>query len=307
MHKSVFFFAAPIALVIACSTSNNSNPSPDAACASLASALCKRISDCSSFAVTSDYGDEATCETREKISCLATLNAPSTSETASLAQSCAGAVPSLACADLVNHKIPDGCKSGPGALADGAACGDDSQCKGERCRIPTGQSCGVCSTIAAAGTACTTTSNCDYGLVCANSLCVAPGAGGATCDAGHPCGGGFACLNGTCSAVLAAGATCDATAQNCDPLAGLICLPSTKVCATITFAAAGGACGLTSSGYVACSGKGFCKRAATSQTGTCVAAAADGQPCDDNNGPNCVSPAVCTNGACKLPDSSACK
>jgi hypothetical protein len=114
-------------------------------------------------------------------------------------------------------------------------------------------------------------------------------------------------VSGTCSAVLAAGATCDATAQNCDPFAGLYCDPTTKVCAKVTLVAAGASCGLSSSGYAQCSGKGTCRRAGASQTGTCVAAAADGQTCDTVNGPDCVTPAVCTNGVCKLPDAASCK
>jgi hypothetical protein len=307
MHKSAFFFAAPLALVLACSTSNNS-PSPDSACASLASALCKRLSDCTQFGLSAEYADEATCETREKISCLDTLNAPGTSLTPQAYQACAGAVPSAACTDILgNHQIPDACKSGPGTLADGTACDDGSQCKGQRCRVPTGQTCGVCSTIAAAGAACADTSNCDYGLVCANTVCVAPGAAGATCDAGHPCGVGFVCKTGTCSAVLAAGATCDPVSQNCDPLAGLFCNPTTKVCAQITIVAAGAQCGLTPSGGAACGAKGFCRKPVGAAAGTCVAAAADGQPCDTVNGPSCTAPATCVNAVCKLPDSAACK
>lgn len=309
MNKSALFFAAPIALVVlACTSSNTGSASPDSACSTLAAAICKRLGSCTQFALSISYADEANCEAREKINCLNSLNATGTGNTADTAQSCAAAAPSASCNDLFsNHQIPDACKTPAGTLADGTACSDDAQCKGKRCRIPAGQTCGACSTPAAGGAACAVTGDCDYGLVCANMVCVAPGGGGASCDAGHPCGGGFACKAGTCSAVLAAGATCDATAQNCDFLAGLYCDPNTKVCAQVTTAAAGAACGLSASGYALCGARGFCRKAAGAQTGTCVAAAADGQPCDTTNGPLCTAPATCSGGVCKLPDSTACK
>jgi hypothetical protein len=41
-------------------------------------------------------------------------------------------------------------------------------------------------------------------------------------------------------------------------------------------------------------------------SGSCVAAAADGAACNPTNFINCLAPATCTSGLCKLPDPSSC-
>ena len=43
----------------------------DAACTALASAICERTSTCTPFALNAIYGDSATCQSREKASCVA--------------------------------------------------------------------------------------------------------------------------------------------------------------------------------------------------------------------------------------------
>ncbi len=265
------------------------------------------MNDCASLYVGIQYGDVATCTTRLKIACTNALNAPSTGATAGQAESCASAVGSAACADVLGRNPPGACKTVAGSLADGTACGDDAQCSGKNCRASVGSTCGACSTRAAAGGACSSSGDCDYGFTCANKVCVTPGAAGAMCDVGHPCATSFACKGGTCVQRQAAGATCDVAAQDCDNLSGLYCDPKTKVCAKAQLAAAGAACGITSNGYFYCSASGVCRQTSATMPGTCVAAAADGASCDDAMGPGCLPPATCSGGVCKIVDPSACK
>jgi hypothetical protein len=195
-----------------------------------------------------------------------------------------------------------------------------------------------------AGATCLVDADCGRGLDCAiptgatMGTCVAYGAANAACLTGSlPCAAGLACVGddettgvkGTCEpqgAVL--DAACDAdrkAAANCYGDLGLVCIPAKKgsgvgTCQSITLAAAGSPCGDIGSdpitGYAECAAGGLCKKAsATATSGTCVAPAADGAPCDSNplNGPPCLPPAKCvatadggTAGTCVVPDAPKC-
>src|SRR5262249_18336173 len=149
---------------------------------------------------------------------------------------------------------------------------------------------------------CASDEDCGNALVCAaNKACVEQGAGGAICDTNHPCKASFACSHGTCVAVAATGAPCESAQSTCSLLKGDYCAPN-AVCSQVGLANGGEACGAVDTQFVACAKSGVCKKPSpTSQKGTCVAAAADGQPCGDaTNGPACIPPARCVNGACKL-------
>jgi hypothetical protein len=292
---------ASSAIALACSGSDTTAPlSAEDACKSLAHALCAKLGECSKIAVTLEYGDVATCETRAKINCLPSLNAPGTGTTTNQVASCADAGSAFTCADLLGHKLPDACQVVAGNLADGAACSDDAQCKNKLCRKKATATCGACSSPSAGGASCERTADCASGLACANAVCVPYGAAGGTCDDAHPCNPTLTCRGGTCAEALALGATCTATGD-CGLLQGAVCHPTKKVCVTVDTAAAGAACNAVGEGFAICAAKGTCKN------NVCLGAAADGQPCDDTNGPKCVSPAICDSGACKIPDPAACK
>ena len=309
MLRSFVFVTAAAAIVVACSSSSSGSGSTDASCASIADALCKKIDSCAHLALQVDYPDLATCTARAKLSCLAGANAPSTGTTPSSLDACSAVIAGADCSAVFDRKIPDACQTRLGNLTDGAACGDDAQCVHGLCRRASGATCGACSTPGKAGDACESSDQCaQTGLVCANKVCVARGDAGATCDkATHPCSSTLVCKDGTCVKPAAGGATCDAAQQNCDLTQGFFCNPTTKVCEAVTVASAGQPCGLTGNGYAVCGAGGFCKGAAGAKPGTCLAAAADGQPCDDTNGPQCTSPARCDNGVCKLTDPASCK
>jgi hypothetical protein len=309
-----------IVTVMACSSSSSKsggNVTAEQACADLAGTLCDTIAMCSPFGFQVVYADAATCKSRAALTCPMGLMANGSKATPSDLEACKQAYATAKCDDLIAGNQPTACQL-QGSLMAGSACAGNLQCAGANsyCNVPANQACGVCATRAAAGATCSASSDCQSGLVCgmatgqAMGSCVTPGAAGATCDSPHPCQSAFACVGGTCSPRVGAGAACDASAQNCDTIKGLYC-SSSRVCATIATAGAGGACGITGTTaaptLTACTAGGTCKLPMGSLAGTCQAPAMDGAMCDPNNGPSCITPAVCTNGVCKVPDPTACR
>ncbi len=295
--------------VLACSSSSGGSPvSDDQASVDVSKAFCQKYSSCAAALVQSQYGDEASCEARFKLSILPSLAATGTGATAAQYESCAGDLASATCEDILDRNLPKTCQTVAGTLADGSACGVDAQCKNKLCRIPDGQTCGVCSSVAAAGGACTADGQCDVGLKCSGGSCVAFGAAGASCDGTHPCKVTLYCNDsGTCATPGKAGATCTKVGVvGCDLLAGLWCSTS-KVCTQLDSAAAGKQCGLIDSNFAFCTGGSTCRTATGQPSGTCEAPAADGATCDAINGPSCLAPATCANGLCKIDDPAACK
>lgn len=299
-----------IALVACSGDDASASISAEAACDDAAKAYCAKVDECAPFFVKLAWGDVATCVGRVKINCVPGFSANGTSATPSRLSQCATDVKSLSCEDTLGRNLPVSCHTDPGTLADGAPCGVDAQCKGRLCRQAGGNACGACSTIGSAGAACERDEDCDSGLGCADKKCVTFAKAGATCGATQPCLRSLACNKGTCAAPLAAGAACepntDQSQNPCDGAKGFFCHFQTKVCTSITAAAAGGACGLVDNTIAICTAGGDCK-VTTGLTGTCQAAAADGATCDDAKGPKCVAPAKCIGGVCKITDPSTCK
>ena len=280
-----------------------------------ANAFCARAQACAPTYVQLEWGDTATCASGLAAQLAGTLASSGTSDTPSQLESCVQTLSNVSCDDLLGNNLPAPCKATPGSLANGAACGDDSQCSGGHCKVASGQTCGVCSTAAAAGASCTVDGDCDKGLKCFGSpgTCAAYVASGGTCDATHACLPTLVCKTGSCAAPGAAGTGCDPKAQDtCDQLHGVFCDGASSTCKTIAFAQAGAACGLVSGTLTVCASGGGnvtaeCKGlSSTSSMGTCQAPAANGASCNTTTGPFCVSPSVCVNGSCKLDDPSSC-
>ena len=280
-----------------------------------AKAYCARAEACAPAYVQLQWGDTGMCSSRLAAKLQGSLSSSGTSDTVSQTESCAQALPSMSCDDLLGGNVAGPCRASPGTLANGAACGDDSQCTGGHCNVASNQICGVCTTFAAAGASCSVSGDCDHGLTCLGTpaKCVAYVAMGGMCDATHPCLPTLGCKNGACAAPDAAGATCNQMGpQSCDNLHGVFCNGQTSKCQNLGYAKAGAACGLVSGTITACQGVSTnvgaeCKGlGAMSSTGTCQAPAADGSSCDATNGPFCTSPSTCVNGACKIDDPSGC-
>lgn len=300
MLRSLLLGAAIVTLVVACSSATGTTTG--SRCDSYASAVCTKLDACSHFAVALEYGDVATCTTRTAKGCQLGIDAPGTGVTAANLDACSNALGAASCDDLLGGKPPDACKTPAGTLADGAACGEDAQCSGRRCR-KSGATCGACSKRGAAGDSCTTSSDCEEGLRCSGT-CAVPVQAGGTCDTAHSCAIGLFCKAGVCAKSGGAGEACQATGVpgECNAIAGLYCNPQSKVCETITLLSAGQSCSTPGS---LCSAASTC--VGTSSSRTCLAPAADGAPCDDVKGPHCLGPATCENGVCTLDDPAACK
>ena len=256
--------------------------SADAACTALAQAICDRTSACTPFALSAIYGDASTCLAREKISCTATLAAPSAGATPTTAQACADSFPSLSCDDFSSGNFGTACKVQPGKLALGATCGDSSQCASTFCASGPASNCGTCATVTSVGDACVNGA-CSAGLSCNTTTmkCIAPGAGKA----------GTSCTSN---------ADCDlAHAVGCDTTGGK--------CVALTVASGpGDTCGadaIKATMFTLCPAGGDCSG---SVLGKCIANASDGASCDSTNGPYCLLPAKCVSGSCALPNASAC-
>jgi len=294
--------------LVACSStsSGTSASSPDSACQSAAEALCAKYDQCFGTLAKALFTDNATCVARSKTSCLTDLNAPNTGATPDQLSQCANDVKAETCDDVLS-KEPDSCKDAAGTLADGAACGKNAQCVNKFCRLAEGSKCGSCSKKAAAGGTCEASSECEDDLVCLAGKCATPVAAGGACSDTTPCKAPNRCVNKVCAKPLAVGAACDATnGDPCDRLKGEYC-SANKVCTGFVVAEAGQPCGIVNGTATICANNGTCQTSGTSQSGTCLAAAADGAKCDDAKGPACQIPARCVGGVCTLPDPASCK
>ncbi|HEY8088867.1 MAG TPA: hypothetical protein VIF09_13500 [Polyangiaceae bacterium] len=279
------------------------------ACEAAGQALCARTSACSQFLFQLRETDVASCATRYALQCEAALGAPGANETPGFIEACSAATAGGSCNDLFDGVVPHDCQSPQaGALADGSACGESTQCASLDCRKPTGSYCGTCVTPAQAGKSCAS-ADCAAGLQCmSDSVCRALAAQGASCSATQHCQFPLVCKSGTCSTPEGLGASCSSTSSTCDSTIGLVCDPQTQKCVAATLVSPGYACGVVSGKPMTCSSGALCKfPSSSSATGKCVAAAADGASCNVTTGPSCEGPAYCNGGVCRMPDPAACK
>lgn len=320
MKREVLAAAAILVAAVACTT--NSKPPAsgngaaiDAACSDYVRAVCAKRESCSPTVQKERYGDEATCEAREKIGCAHGLGAPSTGDSPDRLEGCVAAYASWSCADWVNGVRPAVCQTPAGSLADGAPCNFSAQCQSAFCGFAPGSGCGKCMALPKAGDSCANLTSCGPGLTCVSGTktCQVRAAQNASCDKSHPCQVGLSCVGasaqaqGTCQpSVATAGATCDPTASTgpgCFFDAGLYCDKNSKQCTAMPFAGNGQPCGDVSGVRTPCSGGAACVMAQGATSGTCVAAAADGDACDTQKGPPCLAPVLCvvssgTSGKC---------
>ena len=297
------------------------------ACADVEKARCERGDSCFDGLFTKvKFGDEATCEARGELACLANLAAPHTGATPAGTEACAAAIPAETCVDAEQGNTPAACEPAMGTGANGTACGANAQCQSTYCAVPTASNCGYCAPEPKAGDLCATTAECGHGnLVCvkATAQCVVPVPVGGMCNKDNPCIAGATCfgdtmvVKGSCVAdATAAGSKCDPAKKgpDCDHSYGLYCDALSLTCVAATYVAAGGMCGLVDNGIVGCLAGGQCVIPAGAKEGVCVAPAKDGAACDSDIGPPCLGPAKCipaadggTAGVCTLPDPSTCK
>jgi len=302
---------------VACGSSSNGGGGGggSGACADLVTAVCGKYNECSPTLIKTLYGDVATCVSRLNLSCASFDQWPGTSWTAEKMEACAQTISGAGCENgLLGAFATDACQTTPGSLPNGSPCGDSSQCAGGRCDkstpsdggFSTQNTCGVCETgtnlsCGDAG-ACTSPDECRWDSL-NGYTCVTPVPEGASCSNSTPCVSGLNCRDGICKKPLGIGAACTTTSFDCDSLQGLSCIDMT--CQLPTFVGPGETC---SSPSIRCTGSD-CISTLTDAgiTGTCVARAADNAPCNNSDGPRCLSPAKCLDGVCKVPDYTQCK
>jgi hypothetical protein len=296
----------------------------DQACSAYANAECAKLMSCTNGSgVTRDYGDLATCQTRLQLSCTLGAAAPSTGSTVAHIQGCTAAYANYDCADYLTNNPPAACIA-MGTITSGAACAFAGQCASSYCINNKTTLCGTCGAAPITGTSCVA-SGCARQDECEarTETCVPYGAAQASCDNNTmPCGPHLSCIGnnngnpGTCMTSIATmGTACGGTLGGCDGTIGLTCSGTTKTCVTEAYAANGQPCGTLSDGTFGSCATGECYTgdgiAQSGETGTCGAAAADGQPCDTALGPPCLTPARCivvsggTSGSCTLPTNPA--
>ena len=220
-----------------------------------------------------------------------------------------------------------------GTLADGAACGNSTQCAGGLCdgtqsSATTEVSCGKCASYLQVGADCSggtgtcdpTTSACVQGKCAAfvqkgESCAAAPCASGLTCDlatstcAALPqkgaactgeCASPYRCVSGTCADAVQENGACT-TSGDCAP--NLTC--SNQTCVAPQQAAEGQPCGFVNNQIVGCQTGLKCAQESTNAF-TCIAPKPSGASCTVGKG-ECAAFLACVGGTCQLPDYSTCK
>lgn len=280
------------------------DPQIPIACADYAQKVCDAYAVCSPAAIIRAFGDDATCRDRYSIYCSGLLTAPGTAWTPQGIVDCASAYGQLDCNTLiaqpfrsVDELTPAACAPTGGALADGSSCIDAAQCMSGNCHRVLGAFCGVCGPKAAVGEACTLNSDCGPHQVCWGGKCAVAGEVGDPCEPISPCNVPWVCFGGLCAKPGQLGETCGGNGPDCSLLQGLACV--NYQCAAIDYAQPGEVCGDVGGTPTECAASGDCKM-------VCAASAKDGEPCDPNNGPHCMLPALCVNGTCKAPSADAC-
>ena len=287
------------------------------ACADYAKATCTQANSCSPFTTTLNFGDEATCEQREALGCMALFGVHGSTLTAASLDACAQAITGETCEQYLDNHQPSAC-SFVGTLAAGSACGTGSQCESGYCQLAKGTTCGTCATQTGK---CTTDGDCPSDQFCYSGSCITPVSPPAMCDnTTHICVRSLVCLGeqeadsglGGCGQPGMVGAACQDDGD-CAGGIGIVCDIATQLCVAAQKATAGQPCGIVNGALVECTGGAACANlmkvndAGAPVEGTCHPPAADGAPC--GSGVNCMLPAVCNSKTftCTLPDPGSCQ
>jgi hypothetical protein len=335
-------FAVTVLMVSACGGSNgNSNPpldaaigDPDASAGDTgvptkggadaktlasgydhASALCAKLAECAPFLLEAGYGDEATCTERLTTACTEQSLSSGSGMTQANILACEAALTAATCNDVFANNVP-ACAF-HGTLANGAICGDGSQCASGFCSHGS-DLCGVCADKGASGAACPSGSNdeCQTGLVCSSGkVCAKPAVlGGACDDTTQPCLTGSFCTTAkTCASMVKAGEACPGTYLNLGD--GTLCLGATST--QIGTAKQGQPCGLAPDtgqpptlcapgGVAACTlVSGGIQLLGLPTKGICAAPKDDGFTCTAAD--ICQPAAQCISGTCRIPSGRYCQ
>ncbi len=285
------------------------------ACDKMAAEICDALDACAAPVVQVFYGDKKTCVERQTLGCNLDQSVAGITRSAADISACGDAVKSASCPDLVASRFPEACAVKPGPRVNGMGCGSDWQCDSTYCRRAD-MACGVCGPRMAEGQACTVPTGCQAGMVCAASMqCATPRELGAACGDNLPCRSDLYCtkaIAGTCAPKVGQeGGACVDSTNACDIIQGVACnifaAPANRTCEKLGVAKGGDACGIVNGGLTVCVALSPCS-GLLGLSGACPNPAGDGAPCGAGtpNNANCLAPAQCVAGICRLPSAPSC-
>jgi hypothetical protein len=263
-------------------------------CTDFGTAWCEKGRQCQTIDVES-LGGATLCPARMKIWCETQLTAPADTNWAPSAfKSCITSWSALTCDewrdfDLEILKGPS-CFV-PGKRGEGSGCWSFAQCGSGECGGDT--VCGTCRPRVPADGACDLDSDCQRGLVCGLQKCVVPMSLGGLCNDAHPCRRSLLCRAGVCAARAGEGAPCSAHA---DCAGGLLCNFTKGACGRATVSSSRCSSSEADGSVLFCAGGTSCEQSSN----MCVANAGDGQACVSDGTPDCLWPAICSGGTCRL-------
>jgi hypothetical protein len=263
-------------------------------CTDFGIAWCAKSRQCQTIDVES-LGGPAVCPDRMRIWCEAQLAAPPDSNwIPSAFKTCITSWSALTCDewrdfDLEILKGPSCFVSGK--RGEGAGCWSFAQCGSGECGGDT--VCGTCRPRVPADGACQFDSDCLRGLVCGQKICVVPMSLGGACSDAHPCRRSLLCRNGACAPKAQEGEAC---AEHTDCGGGLLCNFDKGTCGRAIVSASRCSSREADGTVLFCAGGTTCEQS----TSMCVANAADDQACTPDATPDCLWPAVCSGGTCRL-------
>jgi hypothetical protein len=263
------------------------------ACAEFAEGICGDLSICSAneLPLPALYGDLPTCEVRIQSNCMTGFGATGSTQTVAQIEACGEALNNVTvtCAQFRSGAYGGACTLSPGTVATGGPCAFDNQCQSSFCAIPPNEVCGTCQPPTTAGGSCVS-GDCSAGQVCyqPTSACIAVEsvANYGACQVVTQCD--YIRLSTACD--MEAG-TCTLTERTAYP-ADAGCGRQAPGSATI------------GTEVILCPGSGSCS--AATFPGSCSPAAPDNGACTYDGGLNCMPPAVCVSGVCKLLNAAAC-
>lgn len=285
-----------------------------------AAALCTKLDLCSPFYLKAGYGDVAGCTDRLTKVCTAQSQSDGSGMTQANLVACEAALNAATCNDVFANNVA-ACTF-HGILANGATCGDSTQCASGFCSHG-GNLCGVCAAKGTAGAACASGGNdeCQTGLVCSSGkVCVAPAAlGGACDDTTAPCLIGTFCTTAkTCALTVAAGQDCPGAYLNFGD--GTVCFGKStaanpQLAAQIGTAGKGEICGLAPDNglpatlcapgsVAACKATSLINLFGIPTSGVCLALIQDTYRCSLST--DCFAGAQCIAGTCQIPSGRYC-
>jgi hypothetical protein len=260
-------------------------------CRFYAQAFCARFAECSPNWFAVQYLTMETCKEREGLGCQLTADLPGSTYPN---VECGKGFAEFSCALLSDQRMPSKCYA-PGNNLEGQPCAAETQCQGRRCAFQASAGCGQCTRRGTLGEVCESQADCHPDLACYQNKCALLSSIGKPCGT-SPCEPGLRCGADSLCTQFAAEAQDCTISTDCDVYGGFLCGSKTKKC--VRYSASDSSCGVNEDGSFL-----FCGAAKTCGSGACTPAANLGEPCDSDNGPDCLWPTFChsTTRTCTMP------